>query len=590
MVKKMFNYLRKLLFTAFYLTSLNGVAGPVHSDIMPLNQAALAPNFAEISVFENKVHVELELNFADLSVFQSGDVRTSLFSVPPTPEELARFTAAGFKVRADNGSPITPIIGTVDIRDRKPRPQTSAAGFSVALPQRSERAVYVELNYPLTDFPNKLTFAPPVGGDGSVLVTFGFLVEHKEVPVIDYRYLSVPETLTLDWDDPWYSAFENPNLTRHHKSALMSFLTVEPKEVRHEIIFRLRDLESWVNLDLGGTEVLTSNQIAVIKEEAANTFMAANPVVIDGTAAYAKSAKLVFLDVNVSGLRVLENPEGTSRDTALLGIVLSYPQPSLPDHIEMTWQLFPEGAPDVLIRVIDPAGGVPIRVASEDPVVVWKNFLVSWEDPVTAPIHIQDGSRMRIPLLTLFLAFCAAAIVFSTIRSSNKRWMLSGLAVVVGIGAVFASQISVVTLTSVFKGQPDKEVAISVVESILSNVGVSMLEPEPETLRLALSPFVPEENIDEIGNEIDRGLSVILPSGARARTDTIENLTIEEISLGDGRNQSRVLASWTARVSGGHWGHQHKRVVQYRGLLDLSRANGSWYLDGLTILNARVSI
>lgn len=38
-------------------------------------------------------------------------------------------------------------------------------------------------------------------------MNIGFLAHHGRVPVTDYPYLSVPETLNLDWDDPWYSAF-----------------------------------------------------------------------------------------------------------------------------------------------------------------------------------------------------------------------------------------------------------------------------------------------------------------------------------------------------------------------------------------------
>ena len=51
--------------------------------------------------------------------------------------------------------------------------------------------------------------------------------------------MATAATLNLDWADPWYSRFDNPNLKRHHKSALMSFLYVEPYEVRHEILARI---------------------------------------------------------------------------------------------------------------------------------------------------------------------------------------------------------------------------------------------------------------------------------------------------------------------------------------------------------------
>ena len=62
----------------------------------------------------------------------------------------------------------------------------------------------------------------------------------------------------------------------------MSFLTVEPREVRHEVIFRLRDLEGWAALDLGDGATLNTAQIEQIKEAAKQFFSMRNPVVIDG--------------------------------------------------------------------------------------------------------------------------------------------------------------------------------------------------------------------------------------------------------------------------------------------------------------------
>ena len=66
----------------------------------------------------------------------------------------------------------------------------------------------------------------------------------KAVPIIDFRYLGSPAKLNLNWDDPWYSRFDNPNIKRHHKSALMSYLYVEPHEVRHEVLIRVKDLDA----------------------------------------------------------------------------------------------------------------------------------------------------------------------------------------------------------------------------------------------------------------------------------------------------------------------------------------------------------
>ncbi len=65
------------------------------------------------------------------------------------------------------------------------------------------------------------------------------------------------------------------------------------------------------------------------------------------------------------------------------------------------------------------------------------------------------------------------------------------------------------------------------------------------------------------------------------------DLNVESFAPGEDRNQHQVLANWTARVSGGHWGHLHRQTVSYRGLLDVSRHGDLWMLDDLTIISAK---
>ena len=77
---------------------------------------------------------------------------------------------------------------------------------------------------------------------------------HDSIPVIDFQYLRRPETLRLDWSDPWYSAFANSDLKRHHDAPLMTFLYIEPYEVRFEMLMRLKELASWMQLDVPDQE------------------------------------------------------------------------------------------------------------------------------------------------------------------------------------------------------------------------------------------------------------------------------------------------------------------------------------------------
>lgn len=70
--------------------------------------------------------------------------------------------------------------------------------------------LYVELEYPFTKRPEKLTIIPPLDEEGGIASsTIGVIAYHKAVPVIDFRCLGAASELTLDWTDPWYSKFRN---------------------------------------------------------------------------------------------------------------------------------------------------------------------------------------------------------------------------------------------------------------------------------------------------------------------------------------------------------------------------------------------
>ncbi|MGI9364437.1 MAG: hypothetical protein ACR2O8_04585, partial [Rhizobiaceae bacterium] len=337
-----------------------------HADLRPANGAESAPNFAEISLQNDLVQVKLEVDFSDLPAFVSSAAPGS-----DPAAELSRRIGHTFLVHAD-GARLSPTTGVVEIRARKPRKTVAQPANGNRQPQkRSNQVVYAVLDYRFEGKPTEITLTPPLDKEGMPIVTIGFQTSHSGVPVTDYRYLSRAEALRPNWDDPWYSAFDNPNLTRHHKSAIMSFLDVGPREIRHEVIFRLRDLETWAELNLGDAADLNATALAKIKTKAIAVFKRSNPLMIDGVMATPAGAKIEQLSISATGLNVLEETTKADRKTALFGIVLFYPQQSLPEEVEMQWTLFDNGSPPLPVLISDPKGAVPAQITPQDPSVIW---------------------------------------------------------------------------------------------------------------------------------------------------------------------------------------------------------------------------
>ncbi|MFC3614881.1 hypothetical protein ACFORG_14010 [Lutimaribacter marinistellae] len=538
-----------------------------------------APNFVEISVLDDRVRLELEIDPADYPLFVSEDDGTG--------QSLSQRTGRTMLVSAD-GLSLQPEIVSVALRHRKPRVTAATTVFPPR--PRSADVIHAELEFPFAGRPETFSFTPPLDGDGMPKASLGVLVEHMGVPVTDYRYLSRAETFVPDWQDPWFSKFENPNLTRHHKPPLMSFLSMEPREVRHEIIFRLRDLEGWVDLGLGATSSLGAEQMAEVAPRAKSFFAARNPVVIDGERVAASDIRVSRIAVGVEGLRVLDDALEVDRATALLGVVMSYPRPTLAREVEMTWELFPEGVEMVPVTLTDPAGGEPAQVRGDDPVVRWTNRLTQWSEPRAKPVTISTGTVVSLPMVAIALAIGAIGAAWVAFKSRGKRRgvAIAGSACALALAATTLPATTQITLPG--QPAPDAEEARQLMSGLLDNVGATMLETRPDNFVQALTTFVPPDRAKDVAAEMRRGLSVTLPSGAFARTDEVTGIEVEQVSALPDGDGSQIIATWTASMSGGHWGHIHRRLVTYRGLVDVTRDADEWFLSGLTILSAQIQM
>ena len=532
-----------------------------------------APNFLELSVQPDHVRVHLEVDLNDYPIFVIPDDGSGT--------SLAERTGKNLQIWADDEE-LTSTTNTIDVRPRISR-QTAASALYRPRP-RSENVVFVDMEFPFNGKPERITFIPPLSPDGIPLASLGVVAEHMGVPVTDYRYLSQAETMLPDWDDPWFSKFENPNLTRHHKSPMMSFLAMEPRVVRHEIILRLKDFETWTELEFGSAERLTPDDVARIKSGVSDFFATRNPLAVDGKPMKPKTVQVSRIEVGAEGLRVLPDEAEASRKTMLLGVVLSYPVASLPNQVDLAWELFPDGLEVIPITLSDPAGAVPSQIYASDPVVSWNNHLTTWDNPKTSPVVVKVAGVAQVPSLAFGLGFlCLMCAYYSLQRANGQRLILLGLTGAFGAAAIVTYWLNNPSTAP----EPDEIATRQIVEGLVTNIGTTMLEARDDKAVMAMEPYVEAINREKVQAEMRRGLSVTLPSGALARVEAISDLNVESFSPGADRHQHQALANWTARVSGGHWGHLHRQTVSYRGLLDVSRHGDHWMLDDLTIISAK---
>ncbi|HUV13795.1 MAG TPA: hypothetical protein VMY18_09120 [Acidobacteriota bacterium] len=390
---------------------------PVLSDWVSLNGAENAPNIVEIHIFEDHVRVELEIFVGDIVTFDRLIPDEYLedidFKRPPLDVRMREFSREDFQILLDGGQRVTSRLKRFEARFRKERPSPNAGklnpytGQIIPGPPEDKRVLFVELEYPFSRRPSSLTIIPPLDENGISKVPIGFITYHEGVQVIDFRFLGQPTKLKLDWDDPWYSEFEAKSLKRWQRGSVMSFLYIEPLEVRHEVLARVKDLEAWLDLGLRGDEFIEPDENESLKKRIGEFILQQEKVTIDGKRLQPILDRTAFVKYTMMGSTFLAQPERIPINTAMVGVIITYLTNEMPREVRVEWDLWSNRVQQVPTDTIDPAGPFPSFVTPDDNVQVWNNYLKTYQAPSVVKIDLDESlTTMKVPLASL-LCFLA---------------------------------------------------------------------------------------------------------------------------------------------------------------------------------------
>ncbi len=441
----------ELLATIFVVASvLCTPMTPARADWMSYSGAENAPNIAEIYIEADSIRIELEIYIGDLVDFDrllpERFFEGTGIERPPLEERMRKFSAEDLQIITDDGRTLQAERRVVAERTRKPRPSPNVGKLNpitlqpIPGPPSDDRVLYVELVYALGPAPESLILVPPTEGQGRPTATVGFIVYHGGVPLIDFRYMPMESTLHLDWDDPWYSEFEERALKRWQRGSVLSYLYIEPFEVRHEILTRVRDLEPWLDLGLRGDEFIEADENDELKQRVGEFFLEQENLVIDGKRLRPILDRMAFIKYSMTGSIFLDQPERLSLNTAVVGVILTYLTGEMPQQVEYDWNLWSDRVQKIPTDAIDPAGGFPSDLTPDDNRAVWKNFLKTYQPPTVARVAIDSAlTTWTLPLgsaLCLIALLYLAALILRHHRAGRSVAIPGGLALVCLAGTI----------------------------------------------------------------------------------------------------------------------------------------------------------
>ena len=510
-------------------------------------------------------------------------------------KRLQQFSENGLSFVTDTGQVLPAELRRAEPRLRKDRFSPFAGMVNPYTRQRvpdapaDKRVLYVELSYPFDGaVPKALTMSPPMDEEGRPLVTMGFIAYHKAVPVIDFRYLGAESKLSLD-PDPWYSRFDNPNLKRHHKDALMSFLYVEPYEVRHEILTRVKDLAEWMDLGLRGERYIEPDELEPLKQRIGEFLLTKNPVTVDGKALRPILDRTNFVKLGLGGIQILEVPERLELSSAIVGVIITYITEGMPQQVEVDWELFTDKIQRVPATATDPAGPLMTLIEPAANIHSWTNFLKNYQMPTVQQVDVSETvGELHIPALSLGLLLgVLGTAVWAVLRLRRQLpvrlpLILGVLLLVTGAAAYPFAQITL-TRPAMMAGELDDERAAELLQALLKNVyrAFDFREEEDVYDKLALS--VSGDLLTDIYLQHRQSMVVQKAGGAQAK---IKEVTVEKASAervdGDGLSYA-LNGQWTALGTVGHWGHLHQRKNRYEAVITATARDGNWKIMGLDL-------
>jgi hypothetical protein len=575
-----------------------------NADWINLSGADSAPNIAEIYIHDDHVKIELEIFVNDMVTFDrllpDAFFKGTPIKRPPLADRMRQFSSEDLQILTDSGQKLQAKLKIAEPRFRKERPSPYAGKINpytrqlIPGPPEDKRVFYVELVYPFAKKPTALTIIPPLDEEYKISkVPIGFMTYHNRVPINDFRYLSGPSTVTLDWADPWYSTFDKKALKRWQRGSVMSFLYIEPYEVRHEILARVKDLTAWIDLGLRGDEFVEADENEPLKKRVGEFFLKHDKVLIDGKQLRPILDRTAFVKYAMTGSTFLVQPEQLPINTAMVGVIITYLTKGIPQEVTNTWDLWSDRVQKVPADAIDPAGPFPSYVTPDENVLKWQNFLKTYQMPTVTQIELDESlTTMKISLASVL---CLLALVPVALRVRKRRKHVGSIGIHIGLAlALIAGSVLLHPFLKVAIAKPavmapkmtDKD-AVFVLNSLLKNIYRSFDFREEEDVYDRLATSVSGNLLSEIYLQNRKSLVVTQAGGARARVKEVEILDVDVKHLDDRPLGLLFRTKWTAMGSVGHWGHIHIRKNQYEANIAVEPVDGAWKITSLELLEEK---
>jgi hypothetical protein len=361
-------------------------------------------------------------------------------------------------------------------------------------------------------------------------------------------------------------------------ATIQSFVAVEAFEVRNEVLVRLGDVAS--EIELVGVDTIGVEEQPAVKTRVAELVNSRQLLEVDGDAVTSRVERIDFMTVDLQGVLPRPTPVPEPVDRAYVGVTLVHITPSTAQSVAFTWTDF-DMVPEMPGTVIDPEVSRAALLTAESPTLRWVNELA--EDPVpTVSAVAVEPVRVPVPLLS-FVVLAALALLAVSLRRKGAAWPI-GLARVALAVAVLLGPVADVAVALPLGSAPSEGQARRILAGILPNVYRAFEYREESAAYDRLAVSITGPTLTDIYLEHRRALEMEERGGARARVEAVEVLDVPSVSPApDGGFDAQ--ASWTVSGTVTHFGHRHFRQNRYDARVVVVPVADSWRIRSIDILD-----
>ena len=557
--------------------------------------------------------VELRIMLEDLVLFHSlkADSKT-IFNAKDLREAAVKhdkFLLKHFSLRGEDGKLLK---GEVERRDLAAIPDEGVPQAELM----KRHAIFLMRYVPTKQKPKFLTVLQQFGGTKSVIPSImDLMVLQKGIWTDKPTQLQHgrPHTIALDWENPPTEAPKNWRELRKKReekmqqrlgitsyTGLYSYIYLNDREVRHEILVPLLTFEKWLPVKRKNPEFLEVEDQEAATKLIAEWFRERNPVEIDGIPVKAVLQRLQFFGLDINDFAQNAEPRRVSAYQARLGIILRYPTKAPPSRVNMTWEIFHESAPFLRSIVYD-RNAKPTEefFVKDQPRFEWKrdgappvphSFELEWKtapaeiktNPEGPPPPIQnkrsqftDSNKKisKVSYILIGIAFAFAAFTWMLYRNHPQRFARSlGVLTIWLAGAVLFREHDITPLENTTKhktvipSEPQPPPNLTKRTSLLlQNIYRAYDYANRADVYDALAHSITGDLLEELFLKIRAGLQMQEQGGAIVNVQTVDIKTVELMPNTD----STLACTWNVTGTVEHWGHIHTRENQYSARITL---------------------